>query len=326
MLLARRRLASHCVFKSTDPEETRSFVGRLFESPHRQTVVGRAGRVDARIDSVKAGHLTLSCVEYGTSVILDDGSVPCVLVQFPTRGWVEVRCGDQAITSTPRNFVVLSPDLPVRMHRPADTAHITLQFPRDRLERFAETLIGEPLRDPIRFDLGMPADQAAGGTMFRLVHHVLSEINRRDSTLSRPIIAEQVENALMATLLVSHRHNYSAALGRPGEPAAPRYVRRAEAYMRAHAQEAIGMADIVAAAGVGMRTLSWGFRRYRGATPMAELRAIRLDGARDDLRRSSPSGDSVTEVALRWGFGHLGRFARDYAERFGELPSETLRR
>ena len=59
---------------------------------------------------------------------------------------------------------------------------------------------------------------------------------------------------------------------------------------------------------------------------MAELRAIRLEGARDDLRRSSASGDSVTDVALRWGFGHLGRFARDYAEQFGELPSQTLRR
>jgi AraC-like DNA-binding protein len=34
----------------------------------------------------------------------------------------------------------------------------------------------------------------------------------------------------------------------------------------------------------------------------------------------------VTAVALRWGFGHLGQFAADYRARFGELPSETLRR
>ncbi len=323
---ARQGLAPHRVFNSSDPEETRAYVVGLFDSPHRQRVVGHAGRMKARIDSVKAGNMALSCVEYGSSVILDQGTLPCVLVQFPTRGSIDIRCGDQAITSRPGTFVVLSPDQPVRMFRPADTAHITLRLSRERLERFAESLVGEPLREPLRFDLGMPADRAAGGTMFRLVHHVLSEINQPETALSRSLIADQIENALMATLLVSHHHNYSDAIAHPGAAAAPRYVRRAEEYMRAHAHEPIAITDIVAAVGVGARTLSWGFRRYRGATPLAQLRAIRLEGARQDLRRSMPETDSVTDIALRWGFGHLGRFAKDYAERFGELPSETLRR
>ncbi|MFP5477787.1 MAG: helix-turn-helix domain-containing protein, partial [Gammaproteobacteria bacterium] len=34
----------------------------------------------------------------------------------------------------------------------------------------------------------------------------------------------------------------------------------------------------------------------------------------------------VAGVALRWGFGHLGRFSADYRARFGEYPSETVRR
>ena len=31
-------------------------------------------------------------------------------------------------------------------------------------------------------------------------------------------------------------------------------------------------------------------------------------------------------TALGWGFSHFGRFAQLYRERFGERPSETLRR
>ena len=55
---------------------------------------------------------------------------------------------------------------------------------------------------------------------------------------------------------------------------------------------------------------------------MRWLRELRLQGARADLRR----GDgSVADIALRWGFGHFGRFAADYARRFGEAPSRTLR-
>jgi AraC family ethanolamine operon transcriptional activator len=41
---------------------------------------------------------------------------------------------------------------------------------------------------------------------------------------------------------------------------------------------------------------------------------------------SPPSSETVTEVAFRWGFWHLSRFAREYRSMFGESPSETLRR
>jgi len=34
----------------------------------------------------------------------------------------------------------------------------------------------------------------------------------------------------------------------------------------------------------------------------------------------------VATVANAFGFGHLGRFARDYEVLFGELPSHTLYR
>jgi AraC family ethanolamine operon transcriptional activator len=33
----------------------------------------------------------------------------------------------------------------------------------------------------------------------------------------------------------------------------------------------------------------------------------------------------VSEIAAGWGFTHLGRFSHYYADRYGQLPSETLR-
>jgi transcriptional regulator GlxA family with amidase domain len=29
-------------------------------------------------------------------------------------------------------------------------------------------------------------------------------------------------------------------------------------------------------------------------------------------------------MAMKWGFFHLARFAKDYRDQFGELPSATL--
>jgi len=42
------------------------------------------------------------------------------------------------------------------------------------------------------------------------------------------------------------------------------------------------------------------------------------------LANADPEEASVKSVAIRHGFFHLGRFARDYKSLFGESPSMTL--
>jgi AraC-like DNA-binding protein len=59
---------------------------------------------------------------------------------------------------------------------------------------------------------------------------------------------------------------------------------------------------------------------------MAYLRSIRLELARAELAKAGRLSSSVAAAAHASGFAHLGRFARDYQARFGELPSETLYR
>jgi transcriptional regulator GlxA family with amidase domain len=74
---------------------------------------------------------------------------------------------------------------------------------------------------------------------------------------------------------------------------------------------------------VSLRTLSAGFQACHGTSPMRWLREVRLQGAHADLSRAD---GSVADIALRWGFAHFGRFAAEYARRFGQSPSRTLRR
>ena len=63
------------------------------------------------------------------------------------------------------------------------------------------------------------------------------------------------------------------------------------------------------------------------AAPMAYLQAMRLELARAELANAGRQGRaSVAAVANGCGFAHLGRFARDYQTRFGELPFATLHR
>ena len=107
--------------------------------------------------------------------------------------------------------------------------------------------------------------------------------------------------------------------------AAPSAVRTAIEYLHHHADRPITPADAARAAGISTRVLQLAVRRYEDTTPSALLRGIRLDRVRAELRDASPTTTTVRAVAEQWGFGHLGRFAASYAERFGELPSATLR-
>lgn len=94
-----------------------------------------------------------------------------------------------------------------------------------------------------------------------------------------------------------------------------------ERYIHRHLRAPVGVTDLARAAGVSIRTLNILCQEYRRETPMRVLRDIRLDAVRSTLLLNHRV--SVTQVALDYGFGHLGRFSAYYKERFGELPSMT---
>ncbi|WP_346910098.1 helix-turn-helix domain-containing protein [uncultured Roseibium sp.] len=105
-----------------------------------------------------------------------------------------------------------------------------------------------------------------------------------------------------------------------------RIGRRARSFVddRLAADALPSVVDICTALGVSERTLRYAFREYVGLSPVAYLRACRLNRVRAVLAASDPQETTITQVAMRFGFLHLGRFAGDYKRMFGEMPSVTL--
>ena len=95
-------------------------------------------------------------------------------------------------------------------------------------------------------------------------------------------------------------------------------------FMRSAVCRPISMADLVQHCRVSERTLNKHFRTFFDISPMGYLRQLRLTAAREALLIGEP-GVTVTEIANRFEFNHLGRFAGQYRRCFGETPSITLR-
>ena len=97
------------------------------------------------------------------------------------------------------------------------------------------------------------------------------------------------------------------------------------AFLESNADEPLTPHELARVGCMSVRTLHAAFQQTFGESPMAYLRRVRLDRVRAELLRRDRCPVSVTDVATRWGFFHQSRFAQQYRDRFGELPSRTLR-
>lgn len=96
------------------------------------------------------------------------------------------------------------------------------------------------------------------------------------------------------------------------------------AFIESHLSAPVSLEDLARAAGLSGRSLNALCNRYFGISPMELLRNARLDAVRSRLVLDPAA--SITETALAFGFGHLGRFAAYYMARFNERPSDTQKR
>lgn len=266
----------------------------------------------------------MNFVAYGAEVEIDPGELSgFFLVQVPVRGGARVRCGTMlAEASAGRTASVLSPTLPTRMVWHDGCEKIIVLIERHEMEKLAAAMFG---RDggPVEFDPAIALDSPVGMALRR---HVGLMLEAAEALAPLPPAYLALLRDGCGTLLLNGLpHSRSGELERPAVLPGDAAVRRAEAFLSANADRAISMADVARAAGANLRSLQQAFKKHRNSTLSQRLQDFRLERLRAALTESSEQG-SVTDLVYRSGLGHLGRAASAYRARYGETPSQTLRR
>jgi transcriptional regulator GlxA family with amidase domain len=101
--------------------------------------------------------------------------------------------------------------------------------------------------------------------------------------------------------------------------------KRAWESLEAHAAEPLDLQRLAQRSGIGIRSLQLGFKRHFGVSISMALLDIRLKHLHARLSNAKPS-ERIVDIAYDLGFSHLSRMASVYRAKFGESPSETLRR
>jgi AraC-like DNA-binding protein len=317
-------------FHTCDLDEARARVTQVF-CDHTLSVVGSRQHVATSMRYRNIGELSVGRLAYGATVAIDPGRFDSFyLVQIVLKGAEGVRTAGQSVQSTSAVASIVSPTEPMTMLHHEGCEKLFVRVDRAALERHCAGLIGRPLREPIVFAPAMALDDPRAAAWVRWVHWLVAELGddltRASPWIDSPLLAARIEQAGVAALLHCQPHSHWEALNAGGRAVSPAFVRRAQAYIEENAQDPITIADLAQHVGVSTRALFLGFRKYRNTTPMKYLSDTRMERVREELLEGRTAGDTVRDVALRWGFCHLGHFSARYRVRYGELPSETLNR
>ena len=176
-----------------------------------------------------------------------------------------------------------------------------------------------------RLRTGPPVRGRVGHAAFEpLVNDAFWLVRARPGLLDHAAAARMLALSLSEVVLEAVMPPHGDAGHLPDACARHRIVSRAREYMRVHAAEPITVPDLCSATGVSRRALQYAFEDVMQLSPVTYLRVMRLNRVRGELQ-ACPC-ETLGDVAARWGFWHLSRFAADYRQLFGELPSATRAR
>lgn len=319
-------LCNKPLFVSTDPDEVKRRTAGAFKE---HELHWRQGQVDAALYGADVGSLSFFVLQYGAAVQIEPGQLQrFVLFQVPIAGSAEIRVDGRPVAATPRVGAVISPSLGLELDWHEGCRQLLVKIPRQRVEHACRNLLDDEVAAPIEFAPEMRLDDAAGRGWQHLLASRLCELGEPGDAHSTPPVhpanASHQEEALIHHLLLRQCSNYSQRLARPQRAAASRHVRTAQHFIESHLHESLSLETIARASGTSVRSLCLAFQKQLQQSPMAYARAARLEGARKELLEDA--GAAVTQVALRWGFNHVGRFSAAYRQRFGEAPLATTRR
>ncbi|MGE4408965.1 MAG: AraC family transcriptional regulator [Sphingobium sp.] len=309
--LRRRR-----VFETIDLDLTRDRISRVLQ-PHELSPVKSTALPSNwpfYLDHIPVGRIDIGAIYFGESHVHVPEFADYHLFIMCLRGAATLSVDGQQQHIKGRQGILIAPGEQMRASFSQDCEQLFVRISREAL--FQHSGIHQ-LQFRREVDLASPQL----GPWLRQLATIISDDHTVCLLDATPRLVHDYEQLLLSLLLAGQVHQDVSARNLSIAPAC---VRRAEAFIHSDYAEPLTLANIATAAGVPPRTLLASFRKFRETSPIRYLRDVRLDAARTAL--CNGTANTIADAATSAGLFHFGRFAQDYAERFGELPSQTLRK
>lgn len=310
-------LKTGTLFRAADPLDVSAYV-RSHIGAHTLDLFSRSAKATMRHKNF--GALGLCQITYGGRVqVRSPGLEKSYHLQVVTDGSCSVKYPDMTLELEPGSATIINPYSAVDLNYSSDCVKMIIKLPTGLVNKCCTEQYGRIPKDGIQFhrsDFKLEKD----ATTFRLLELLYLEADRQDAASN---LVRSPMGLLVATKLLEIAPHNIQATRQTGPEAA--LFERIDDYIDANAKGPISAEDLASLCCVSARTLYDKFQSVKGVAPQAYIRQRKLFKIHGCMQGVHSSTRNVTEIALEYGFSHLGRFSSDYKQLFGESPSETLR-
>jgi AraC-like DNA-binding protein len=313
------------LIRTSDFDEAHEVISQVYVPHELKSRDGQA--LDFKFHFLGSDRMTLGYLNYGADAEL---VVPQMRRHYHLNLTLEGRTAvtqssQRGTTTAMRAGVVFRPfeDFTVRWS-PNAVQHAIL-LPSTTVENHLSALLNHSVDGPIDFSLTFDMTTGAGQGLLTAVQFLRAELNRPGGLSESPLARAQLESYVLTQMLLAVPHRYTDELHRPTRPAHRNKIKTVVDLIESHPESDLSTARLAETAGVSARALQVGFRQAVGMTPKAYIRKIRLERVRAELIATA-GHRAITDVALHWGFSHLGRFSAYYKQQYGETPTETVQK
>jgi AraC-like DNA-binding protein len=200
----------------------------------------------------------------------------------------------------------------------------TMSLPTEDIASVGAAMSGRELTVPR--DTMSITPLRSGMTRLQRLHAAAADLaEHAPEVIANPDAARGLEQALIEAMVrcLGHQEQREGNLAQ-GQHAI--VMRRFRQIVEENPEQPLYIPEICKAIRVSERTLRMCCQEHLGTGPKRYLLLRRMHLARRALHAAAPDATSVTDIATRYGFWQLGRFAVEYQSLFGEAPSATLRR
>jgi AraC-like DNA-binding protein len=288
-----------------------------------EAIIVSRGHFRARLTWAELHHLQISRCEEDSSRVAYVRLAPWLaFVTFPTNSAPFPGWGDMELQA--RDIVFHSRGERLHLLAPRSFAWSVIAIDPGQLERYSRALTGKPVTPPLERQVLRPSRRDAA-RLRRLHGQVCRLAETKSKILSHSEVARAIEQDLIHALiscLTTARARIDGFAGRDHADIMLRF----EEILRENLTHPPSMTELCERVGVSERTLRSCCAESLGMSPIRYVLLRRLREVHRALRDADPDRVNVAEVAHRFGFAQLARFAGTYRAMFGETPANTLQR